>query len=686
MKKNSNSIKCLYLYFFLTLLWCANLTAQSEIKTYTKIEELRASKNFNTKDTTYINLILKLAKEKIRTNPDTTLLLLKQAHKLCLTTKYKAGESIALSTYGYYYFEKGEVEKAYEYNMNALKVAQNNDLKKEKLIALNNMGLDFWLQGEEAKSLTKFMEALSVAKELNDIDRIMSLNVNIANLYSENGDYETSLQFLEIAKDLSTKNSNHKVLAYTLVNMANEYIKLKKYDEANEMINTAIEYFKKEEIIDWLSHAYEVKGSIALDQKKYKQALNWYAKAEKLCDEINFKYGYTILYYQTANAHLGLGNINKAETYALKGLAISTELKIAGTIKDSNAILAEVYNKKGEYKLAYEYLNTYKDLQEKSSTEKFKKGLGILRSKIKFEEQKEKLIQEQNKAIARQKNYVYFFIAALLIVSLFLLLIYRTNNLQKKYTQKLLEKQEILLKHEKELSDSNATKDRLFSIVAHDLKGPINSFHGLMKMSMDESISKQDYDMLIPKALKNIQNISEMLNNLLVWAKTQMEGIVVKQVNLDVNSIASKTILLLEPIAKKKDIKIINQIPKNTISYSDKNHLNIIIRNLISNAIKFTKLGGEINVSIVKKEHNLQLEVKDNGIGMEEETLNLLFKKKHIKSTFGTNKEKGTGLGLYICKEMVESNGGEIRVSSEKNKGTSIYFTLPLEEKNNTKV
>ncbi len=671
------SNKYFYISIILILFFTTNLFSQTEKSILTKIEELKSNSDFKPQNSDYIDLILELAKTKVRSNPDSTEILLKEGYNLSLKTKYRAGESSALSTYGYLYFEKGEVEKAYEYNMNALKVAEKYNLSREKLKALNNMGLDFWLQGNSALALTKFLEALTVATENKDVDMMVSINVNIANLYSENGDYETSLTFLEIARKLNVEHDNKEILAYTLLNMASEYSELGNYEEAERMVDESLAYFEKEKIIDWLSHAYEQKGSIELKNNNYNEALKWLTKSEKLCDQINFSYGYTLVYNRLAEGYLGIKDLDNAETYALKCLKISTELKIASSVKESNLILSKIYHEKGQENLAYEYQVKYIELYEKMSNEKFKKGLGILRSKMQFENQKKQLITDQNKAIAKQKSYVYIAIAVCAVVILILIFIFRTNKLQRKYYKELQNKQNILLKHEEELSLSIKTKDKLFSIIAHDLKGPINSFHLLMKMSMNESISKEDYDALFPKALQDIQGISDMLNNLLMWARTQMKGITLNQVNVDIYQITTKTISLLEPIAKKKEISILNQVPENTISFSDRNHLSIIIRNLISNAIKFTNENGEIRISVTELEIAWQIEVADNGVGMNEDTLKMLFKNEHVKSTYGTNEEKGTGLGLAICKEMVESNGGKIWAKSIQNHGTSIYFTAP---------
>ncbi|MEP2239141.1 MAG: tetratricopeptide repeat protein, partial [Maribacter sp.] len=585
MKKVFFSALHFYVSIFIMLLSIGKLLAQSEQSTLVKIEELKSSTDFKQQNKEYIDLVLELAKLKVRSNADSASILLKEGYDLSLEMQYKSGESRALSTYAYLYFEEGKIEKAYEYNTKALDIANTYKLNKPKLAALNNMGLDYWLQGEEDKALTKFLEALAVATEINDVDRMIGINVNIANLYGNNDDNETALTFLVKARKLSAEQENEEVLAYTLINMASVYADMGDFKEAERVVNQSLEYFRKQQTIDWMAHAFEQKGTIALEQNKFKEALGYFLESEKLCDEIDFSYGYTLVYNGLAKCYLEMNNIEKAEEYGLKGLTISTEQQIAGSIKESNLILSKVYHLKGQDKLAYTYQSTYMDLYKKSSTEKFKKGLGILRSKTKYENEKRQLIENQEKAIAEQKMYVYIAIAALAIVSLFLIFLYRTGKLQKKYNKKLREKQDALLMREAQLEETNKTKDKLFSIIAHDLKGPINSFYTLMKMTSNETISKEDYNTFFPQALRDIQGISEMLNNLLIWAKTQMKGIVLDSSNIKVCAIVKKTVSILTPLAEKKEINIVNNIPLNTISYSDSNHITIIVRNIVSNAI-----------------------------------------------------------------------------------------------------
>lgn len=668
---------CLRIILILSLLSCANIQGQTEKSTLTKIKELKSRPDFNFDSTTYIDLLVDLAKKYNYFKPDSTAILLQEAHELSVKSDYKKGECKALYNYGHYFFEQGETEKAYKYNLDALEIANKFNLRKEKIRVLNYMGLDFWQQGDNENALKQYLEALPIAHEIEDAFMMATINDNIALLYSDNKDYETALTFHEKSRKISLKNKNEITLARTLLNMAVIHIEKQDFAIAEPLVSRSIRIFEEKNSMDWMSNCFVEKGHIALGRHNYKEALKWFMKAKKMCDEIDYVLGYAKIFIGIAESNFELKDFELAENYALKALRISKDLNVIEEIKDANLILSKIYNKKGQYQMAFEYQSVYMELYKQQSGEAYKKGLGILRSEMKFKNQKQILLEENNIAITKQKSYVYWSIAALFVVTLFLGLIYRNNKIQKKFTKDLQIKQEALIKREAELSDSNKTKDKLFSVIAHDLRGPINSVYSLMNLYFEESISKKDFDNILPKAKQEIHGVSELLKNLLLWGKLQMKEAVINPENINILKKVANNITLLSPLAEKKSITIKNAIVADIFSFSDRNYIDIVFRNLITNAIKFTNVNGEISIKAIDKGNEIQIEVEDNGIGMDVATQKKLFEKNNHNSTFGTNNEKGTGLGLSLCKEMVESNGGKIWASSTKNKGTTIFFTVP---------
>lgn len=230
----------------------------------------------------------------------------------------------------------------------------------------------------------------------------------------------------------------------------------------------------------------------------------------------------------------------------------------------------------------------------------------------------------------------------------------------------------------------NATKDKFFSIIAHDLKNPIWASKQVMDVLIEayDAISEEEKKELLEEVKNSTDNTYQLLLQLLDWSRSQRGVIEFNPQNLDLNFIVKSNIDLLSTPAKEKNIELINNVPKDTIVYSDVNMLTTIIRNLISNAIKFTNLDGEIKVysNPDKYVNHIEITIEDNGVGISEENQQKLFRIDTGFTTLGTNKEKGTGLGLILIKEFVEKHGGTIRVESKEGMGSKFIFTMPKEK------
>ncbi len=248
-------------------------------------------------------------------------------------------------------------------------------------------------------------------------------------------------------------------------------------------------------------------------------------------------------------------------------------------------------------------------------------------------------------------------------------------NLAKLYSR--------LKKTEKELLELNANKDKFFSIVAHDLRSPFMALMGISQM-MSENIDEMEKDEL--KEMTNVvynstHNLFKLLENLLKWSHLQMGSYKVFKNSIKLKEVSISVVASLQLSASKKEIIIIDKTYDTTF-YADENCVKTILRNLVSNSIKFTKRGGSIILNSKIIDDFVEVSVEDNGVGMKEETLNNLFSITEKKSETGTEEETGTGLGLMLCKELVEKNGGKLKVESELGKGSKFSFTLPVANEN----
>ncbi len=258
---------------------------------------------------------------------------------------------------------------------------------------------------------------------------------------------------------------------------------------------------------------------------------------------------------------------------------------------------------------------------------------------------------------------------------------YRQSRLIELQKQELEENYNKLLQSTQQLTDANATKDKFFSIIAHDLRGPITATTSLTEMLIDGSqiSSKDEYDQMMRMLHDSLSNTSKLLSNLLLWARAQTSDIGLQQVNIQLRQHIQANIELLHSQASEKNIIITNNINEHAAVFADAEMLSTIMRNLISNAIKFTNTGGNVCISAEMLEHQqIKICVKDDGIGLSPAKIEDLFRTDKRTSSIGTRKETGTGLGLILCKEFIEKHNGTIWAESEPGKGSCFIFTLPV--------
>jgi PAS domain S-box-containing protein len=235
-------------------------------------------------------------------------------------------------------------------------------------------------------------------------------------------------------------------------------------------------------------------------------------------------------------------------------------------------------------------------------------------------------------------------------------------------------------KYAGELELANNTKDKLFSIVAHDLRSPFNSILGLTTLLNEqyETFNDDDKKSILLQLKVSSETAFELLEDLLAWSLAQREGIKLTPEKIDLHEIICRQMDVFESVANTKNIRIENLITPGTFTNADSNMVSTIIRNLLNNALKFTYSGGSITLTSFEKNDKIGVSITDNGVGIEANILENMFKSAETFTTRGTANEKGTGLGLMVCKEFVEINGGEIWVESEEGKGSRFSFTLPL--------
>jgi len=274
-----------------------------------------------------------------------------------------------------------------------------------------------------------------------------------------------------------------------------------------------------------------------------------------------------------------------------------------------------------------------------------------------------------------------FFINTVFGLCFLYLIIVRFRTVLHKSQQDIEKKNELLEQQKRELEESNNIKDKLFSIVGHDLRAPLSSISGFLTLLETDSLAGEERKIYIQKLKNAISGSSETLDNLVFWYIQQQKNLVIKKEKVSLYASITLVFNTLGILAEQKHIQLSHQIPENIYVETSANFLAFLLRNLISNALKFTPKKGSVSVFLQKtSENELWVLVKDTGVGMDAEKCKKIFQIAENTSTFGTEKEKGTGIGLPLCKEFAEKNGSKLWVESEVGKGSCFYFSLPLVE------
>ena len=253
-----------------------------------------------------------------------------------------------------------------------------------------------------------------------------------------------------------------------------------------------------------------------------------------------------------------------------------------------------------------------------------------------------------------------------------------TNAEIQEQKKEIADKALLLEQQKKKLEELNSLKNKLFSVISHDLKAPMYALRNLFQNVQQHNLPGDEIKDMLPEVVSDLNYTTGLMENLLQWAKSQMQANTIFPQRFDITETYNEVVHALRLSAKAKNIEIGNNFSKPIYVYADRDMINLVLRNLISNAIKFTPENGSIFISSVNRENVAEISVQDTGIGISKENLDRLF--KDFYSSNGTSNETGTGLGLMLCKEFLTKNKGSIVVKSEEGKGSEFIFSLPVAE------
>ncbi|MGM0582321.1 MAG: tetratricopeptide repeat-containing sensor histidine kinase [Bacteroidota bacterium] len=538
-----------------------------------------------------------------------------------------------------YYYGKEFLEKASN-------LLRNYDFPPLRLYINQKLGYTYWATGDTGKSIEQHQNILEYAKDERIPKVEAEAHTDLAKIYADENVYEKALDHYKNALQTYRRIKTPLKEAECLNAIGDIYLKQDNTDRAYENYRVALDILK------------ELKDNEAQLASLYNSVGRYYLKEN--------------------NPERALANLKLANPLA----QTSQDQEL---IQETYALLSKAYKALGDYKNALEYSELFKALDDFLQKEKNDRSILKMQSRYSIN-QKQSLIDqlELNRIqkefeLEEEKRFKNFLIIMVALIAIILILILTLFLLQRRSNSKLKEANLKVKAQNDELEDLNATKDKFFSIISHDLKGPLNSltsFSGLL-MNHTSSLSTEEIQMLAKDLDNSLKNLFALLENLLQWSRSQTGNIEFKAEEFDLTEMLNENKKLLDKQAENKniDIEVKNSKPIKAIAHP--NSITTVIRNLLSNAIKFTEDAGQIKMGVVEEKNRYVVKIADNGVGMPKEVANKIFRIDTKHSTQGTAKEKGTGLGLILCKEFIEKNGGEIWVKSEEGKGTIFSFSIP---------
>lgn len=545
----------------------------------------------------------------------------------------------------------------------------------------NNIGNDYYDLGEYDDAFFYFTQSHRVANAVQDTLRMLIALHNVGRVYKELGQYDIALDHLNLAKKMSEQQHDEVGIPYAYDEIGDVQLRRNEYDSALKTLALALTLTRRLHENSLEPKIHSKLATLYFRKGNFSKARAYYDSAYALNDLTKDRFG-------VAEVELGRGVVyTKEGRYDEALVKIENSLAVA---KELNARVLEIkcYNqlsllweRKADFRKSLLYYKQYKQLEDTLFSQEMQGKL--LRDQLRFETESRdsriaflsKLQAMQRGELKKQEFVRNILVVVMALSGILLITVYRSGRRRRQINTLLLQHQEDMEKRSEELERLNQVKDKFFSIISHDLRSPINALAGLLDLLDKGAVSSEELPKHIKELKARFNHTRTLLNNLLDWTLLQMDKLNLQAAKIDIHHIVEENIQLLSSV-QGKDIKLVNEVPRNAIGFADSNTINLVIRNLMTNAIKFTNDGGQVKINAQEKVSEWLVSVTDNGVGMNTEVLKMLFDKTAPYTTRGTANEKGTGLGLILCKEFIEKNGGKIWVESEEGKGSTFYFTL----------
>ncbi|MFO7524336.1 MAG: tetratricopeptide repeat-containing sensor histidine kinase [Ignavibacteriaceae bacterium] len=682
ISKYMNKIILNVLVFFIVLTIYAYAQSEIEIKTQILIGSAESSEG-DARLEAYSNLLNYM----VKTAPDQSIKYAEAALKEARLSGNRSAESNYLLQLGTAYTKLHKPLIAQEYFDKAYLQYKEAGDSVGLCIAMNKLGYIKIVMGDMVEAINYFHGSEEISLKFNEMESyIDALNyLGILNYILDN--IELAESYSEKALNLSIEHRYQEGEALAYEHKAIIYLKQNKYDKALELNTRSYEIRKRLDDITMITELYDNYSSIYNRMNNFERAIEYTKKSIELRRQYGDLNGMGSTYMNLGNIYLALNNYDEALKYLLQAYQIKKESQDLRAFTMILRNLSDIYEKKNDFRNAYTLLREFRTYNDSLFGENIRRQVSRI-------EAKQELVKKENEIKTLQEKNLYQqdlqkFLIVIIILGVFLIIsLIIAFILNRRATKKLnyineeiLEQRNKLQILNNELVVLNNDREKFFKIIAHDLRSPffpLLTYSELIATEAD-TLTKSELTRYSKNIYQSSKNIFNLLENLLQWLGINSGKMNLAPTIVNIDEAIDKIIQLYKRNAADKGVKINYDYNRSLSVYADRDMVGLILRNLISNAIKYTKKDDVITIKTELDNDFVEVSVSDTGVGINDESLKNLFS-TGMYSTSGTNNESGSGLGLLLCKEMVVKNGGTIDVFSKVGEGTTFKFTLPADK------
>lgn len=573
--------------------------------------------------------------------------------------------------------------EAVKYGIEARTLAETLEYSAGLELALENLGWIYYRRGIYSDAFEISHRALRIGYETGDSAAIARCLNNVAAINYERAEYKDAIKRFSNAYLISSKLGDIHTAVRSLNNIALSHFSLQNPDTASYYAYQALD--KSQEIVNesyMPAFSYRILGDIAYGYANMELALQQYSESMRISETSGNYFIQTSTLHRIGRVYAKQKRYDRALEVLHRNVTLSQNNGYANELERTYKLISDINYEKNDIATAFKYLSLHLALHDSLINQRSSERMSLLAAKFESELKQSQIevltknAKLKEEEINNQRAWSYFYVGCFVLGLIIAGILYYSNRKIKKINLELKDRKTQVEIQATQLANINKTKDKLLSIISHDVRGPLSSLKGMLSITQSGDINSEEFSHLTSQISNQLNAVYDDLGTLLHWTQSQLQGLTVNEETFSMKDVADEVVSLFAATAQSKNILLVNNIDSGTKVKADINHARLILRNLLSNAIKFTNEGGQVIIENSADENFVKVSVCDSGMGIDHHQIPKLFNASAHFTKVGTANEKGMGVGLLLTKEFVDKNGGSLSVESVPGSGATFTFTL----------